>query len=64
MTISRNGFDCQEMYGEPCEPELQAVRLGVAVYECRVCGSLTSAHWPAIDPDDNCDRDSYAHTPP
>lgn len=42
MVISNNGFDCQEMYERPCEPELQAVRMGVACYECRVCGSLTS----------------------
>ena len=49
MTISNNGFDCQEMYGEPCAPELQAVRLGSANYECKACGSLTFGPWPPAD---------------
>ena len=46
MTISNNGFDCQDMYDEPCQPELEAVRMGVACYQCKVCGSLTSGSWP------------------
>lgn len=46
MTISTNGYDCQEMYEQPCEPELQAVRMGVAQYECKVCGALTAGDWP------------------
>lgn len=46
MTISNNGFDCEEMYGEPCEFELQAVRMGAAVYECKRCGALTFGAWP------------------
>lgn len=49
MTISNNGLDCQEMYGEPCAPELQAVRLGCANYECKVCGSITFGSWPPAD---------------
>lgn len=46
MTISYNGFDCQEMYGQPCIPELQAVRMGTAYYECKCCGALTAGDWP------------------
>ena len=40
MTISNNGFDCQEMYGKPCLYELEAVRMGVANYVCVCCGAL------------------------
>lgn len=50
MTISNNGFDCQEMYGEPCRPELLAVRMGAAQYECKVCGALTVGPTPEPDP--------------
>lgn len=49
MTISRNGFNCQEMYDQLCEPELEAVRLGVAQYECKVCGALTTGVWPEAE---------------
>ena len=45
MTISNNGFTCEEMYEVPCVPELQAVRMGVANYECARCGSLTFGNW-------------------
>ena len=47
MTVSNNGFDCEDMYGKPCEPELEAVRMGTACYQCRVCGSLVSSSWPS-----------------
>lgn len=36
MTISNNGFDCEEMYGQPCVQELEAVR----------DGTLTFGEWP------------------
>ena len=45
MTISNNGYDCQEMHQQPCVPELQAVRMGVAQYECAVCGALIFGQW-------------------
>ena len=44
--ISNNGFDCAEMYGADCSPELTAVRMGIANYECRVCGKLTFGACP------------------
>ena len=49
MTISNNGFDCEEMWGVPCNPELQAVRDGGACYECKTCGALTFGPWPFED---------------
>jgi hypothetical protein len=47
MTISYNGFTCQDMYGEECKPVLQAVLMGSAQYECRHCGALTAGPWPS-----------------
>ena len=49
MTISNNGFDCEEMYGQPCATELEAVRMGHAWYVCKVCGAMTSGLWPEPD---------------
>jgi hypothetical protein len=46
MTISYNGYTCEEMYEQPCTPVLQAVRLGCACYECPTCGALTGGQWP------------------
>ena len=46
MTISNNGYDCQEMYEQPCVPELQAVRMGSAHYECPVCGAISFGPYP------------------
>lgn len=46
MTISNNGYTCEEMYEQQCTPELQAVRMGGAQYECRICGALTFGPWP------------------
>ena len=46
MTISNNGFDCEEMYGQPCVQELEAVRDGAANYVCQRCGALTFGEWP------------------
>lgn len=45
--ISDNGYNCQEMYDVPCQPELDSVRMGIACYECKVCGSLTQGAWPS-----------------
>ena len=46
MTISNNGFDCEEMYEQPCVYELEAVRMGTANYVCSRCGALSFGGWP------------------
>ena len=46
MTISNNGYTCEEMYETPCVYELRAVRMGTANYECKNCGALRFAEWP------------------
>lgn len=58
--ISDNGYDCQEMYGEPCQPELAAVRMGVACYECKVCGCVTQSAWPSDSSPDGAKYDGSA----
>jgi hypothetical protein len=50
MTISNNGFDCEEMYAQPCTYELEAVRMGTPNYVCSRCGALAFGGWL---PDEN-----------
>lgn len=49
MTVSRNGFTCEEMYGTRCLFVLTVVRMGIAQYECECCGSVVGKSWPPLE---------------